>query len=78
MPSGSLNTLAEREVYDGIFLGSMVFLTTEIPTEADREGRMRKQRGSVGWRNWFVSHERRCFKHRSAKKTCKLECRTKS
>ena len=26
----------------------MVSLTTEIPTEADKEGRMRKQRGSAG------------------------------
>ena len=78
MPSGLLNTVAKREVYDETFLGSMVSLTTEIPTEAGREGRMRKQRGSVGWRNMFVSHGRRCFKHRSVKKTCKLECRRKS
>ena len=55
----------------------MVSLTTKIPTEAGREGRMRKQHGSAGWRNMFVSHERRCFKHRSAKKTCKIECWTK-
>ena len=55
----------------------MVSLMTEIPIEADREGRMRKQRGSAGWRNMFMSHGRRCFKHKSAKKTCKLECMTK-
>ena len=41
MPSGPLNTVAEREVWDETFLGSMVSLTTEIPTEAGREGRMR-------------------------------------
>ena len=78
MPSGLLNTVAEREVYDGIFLGSMVSLMIEIPTEAGKVGRTRKQRGSAGWRNMFVSHGGRCFKHRSVKKTCKLECRTKS
>ena len=78
MPSGLLNIVAKREVYDGTFLGSMVSLMTEIPTEAGREGRMRMQRGSVGWRNWFVIHVRRCVKHRSTKMTCKLECRMKS
>ena len=78
MPSELLNTVAEREVEDKTFLGSMVSLTIEIPTEASKEGRMRKQRRSAGWRNMFMSHGRRCFKHRSAKKTCKLECRTKS
>jgi hypothetical protein len=61
MPWRLMNTVGEREAM-GRFRGSMPSSIIEIPIEAARERRRRRQSGSAGWRNMFLSHGKRFVK----------------
>jgi len=62
----------------GPFHGCKVSLNGSIRTEAARDGRMRRQRGSASCSNMLLSHGKRCLNHKGEKKKCKRKCKRKS